>query len=209
MFVKLSCGVTLKQRVNFAQLLIYIESCLVFFFVVSCCGFFLVVWLNYFFFLLHLLQRLFCTKVTAEILRNHFLWKVVSAAAICGIYCILTAEILQNKAPYKNFVARYSVCLRYTWRDIILLGRKQPHSAKAAFFIHQFGSYLIPPFFSSSLPPHFFPLCIALQIQIKVVFCKSILSFFLETTCCQNRTTEVAQPKRVQWDIQGSPPALS
>lgn len=42
MFVKLACGVTLKQRVNFAQLLIYIESCLGFFcgvmlWIFSCC----------------------------------------------------------------------------------------------------------------------------------------------------------------------------
>lgn len=162
----------------------------------------------------HLLQRLFCVKVTAEILRNPSLWKVVSAAAICGTYCILTdeifSEILQNKAPYKNFVARYSVvCLRYTWCDIILLGRKQPYSAKFLSSSHQFGTNLMPAFFSSSLPPHFFPLCISLQIQIKAVLRKLILSFFLETTYCQNRTIKVVQAKQVQRDIQGSSPASS
>lgn len=95
---------------------------------------------DFFVLFLHLLQRLFCAKVTAEILRNPSLWKVVSAAAaLWGTYCILIdeifSEILQNEVPRKNSVARYSVvCLRYTQRDTILLGRKQPHSAN--FFLH-------------------------------------------------------------------------
>lgn len=94
---------------------------------------------DFFVLFLHLLQRLFCAKVTTEILRNPSLWKVVSATALCGTYCILideiVSEILQNEVPRKNSVARYSVvCLRYTQRDTILLGRKQPHSAN--FFLH-------------------------------------------------------------------------
>lgn len=144
MVVKLACGVTLKQRVSAPDLHWKLFEVFLWCHVVD---FFLAVCLIFIFFLLHLLQRLFCTKVTPEILRNPFVWKVVSAAAICGIYCILTAEILQNKVPYKNSVARYSVCLRYTWRDIILLGRKQPHSAKASFSIPPIWKWLDTSFF--------------------------------------------------------------